>query len=73
MLFAVTGADDVEPKLGMCRVRGLEKGVWCVKMRLNGIKLCYLRNPMPMSCVGLGLPSFCDASAIIGKSLDPNA
>ena len=73
ILSVVTGAVDVEPELGMSRVRGLEKGVWCVKMRLNGIKLGYLRNPMPSVCDGLGLPSFCVASAIIGKSLDPNA
>ena len=73
MLFVVTGADDVEPEIGMCRVRGLGKAVWCVKMRLKCVKPCYLRKPMPSLSVGLGFSPFCVASAIIGKSLDPKA
>ena len=73
MLFAVTGADDVEPKLGMCRVMGLEKGVWCVKMRLNGIKLCYLRNPMPISLLTLAIGSLFVAFSSAGSNFDANA
>ena len=68
-LYAVSSAVAVVPEFWMSGVRGLEKGVWCVKMRLNGIKLRYLRKPKPTFCVGLGSPSFVAASCMIGINL----